>query len=116
MAQPGPARVFDRSLVEGPIGPAVWKIAWPTMLQNVIAGMQGVIDHAMVNPPIPPWFWRGVNNNQNALYLECFVDELAHAAGQDAHRCQCRRKACFHGSIRRPSRLAVERGGHDDDR
>jgi putative MATE family efflux protein len=48
MAQPGPARVFDRSLVEGPIGPAVWKIAWPTMLQNVIAGMQGVIDHAMV--------------------------------------------------------------------
>src|SRR3954463_6399655 len=43
-----PRRSFDRSLVEGPIGPAVWKIAWPTMLQNVIAGMQGVIDHAMV--------------------------------------------------------------------
>jgi isoquinoline 1-oxidoreductase subunit beta len=42
-----------------------------------------LIDHAMVNPPIPPWFWRGVNNNQNAVYLECFIDELAHAAGQD---------------------------------
>jgi isoquinoline 1-oxidoreductase subunit beta len=28
-------------------------------------------------------FWRGVNNNQNAIYLECFMDELAHAAGQD---------------------------------
>jgi putative MATE family efflux protein len=41
-------RSFDRSLVEGPIGPAVWKIAWPTMLQNVIAGLQGIIDHAMV--------------------------------------------------------------------
>jgi putative MATE family efflux protein len=41
-------RTFDRSLVEGPIGPAVWKIAWPTMLQNVIAGLQGIIDHAMV--------------------------------------------------------------------
>jgi putative MATE family efflux protein len=39
---------FDRSLVEGPIGPAVWKIAWPTMLQNIIAGLQGIIDHAMV--------------------------------------------------------------------
>jgi hypothetical protein len=39
---------FDRSLIEGPIGPAVWKIAWPTMLQNVIGGLQGVIDHAMV--------------------------------------------------------------------
>jgi isoquinoline 1-oxidoreductase subunit beta len=42
-----------------------------------------LIDHAMVNPPIPPWFWRGVNNNQNSIYLECFMDELAHAAGQD---------------------------------
>jgi putative MATE family efflux protein len=48
MAGPPRPRTFDRSLVEGPIGPAVWKIAWPTMLQNVIAGLQGVIDHAMV--------------------------------------------------------------------
>jgi putative MATE family efflux protein len=39
---------FDRSIIEGPIGPAVWRIAWPTMLQNVIAGLQGIIDHAMV--------------------------------------------------------------------
>jgi isoquinoline 1-oxidoreductase beta subunit len=42
-----------------------------------------LIDHAMRNPPIPPWFWRGVNNNQNAIYVECFMDELAQAAGQD---------------------------------
>jgi isoquinoline 1-oxidoreductase beta subunit len=42
-----------------------------------------LIDHAMRNPHIPPWFWRGVNNNQNAIYVECFMDELAHAAGQD---------------------------------
>jgi putative MATE family efflux protein len=41
-------RKFDRSIVEGPIGAAVWKIAWPTMLQNIIAGLQGIIDHAMV--------------------------------------------------------------------
>src|SRR5688500_18657280 len=39
---------FDRSIVEGPLGPAVWRLAWPTMLQNVIAGLQGIIDHAMV--------------------------------------------------------------------
>ena len=39
---------FDRSIVEGPIGPAVWRLAWPTMLQNVIAGVQGIIDHVMV--------------------------------------------------------------------
>jgi isoquinoline 1-oxidoreductase subunit beta len=42
-----------------------------------------LIEHAMRNPHIPPHFWRGVNNNQNAIYLECFMDELAHAAGQD---------------------------------
>ncbi|MFL4989390.1 MAG: molybdopterin cofactor-binding domain-containing protein [Microvirga sp.] len=42
-----------------------------------------LIDHAMRNPPVPPGFWRGVNLNQNALYLECFIDEIAHAAGQD---------------------------------
>jgi putative MATE family efflux protein len=39
---------FDRSLVEGPISPAVWKLAWPTMVQNLVAGMQGVVDHVMV--------------------------------------------------------------------
>jgi len=42
------ASKYDRSLIEGPIVPAVWKLAWPTMLQNVIAGLQGIIDHIMV--------------------------------------------------------------------
>jgi isoquinoline 1-oxidoreductase beta subunit len=42
-----------------------------------------LIDHAMRNPSVPPGFWRGVNLNQNAIYLECFLDELAHAAGKD---------------------------------
>jgi isoquinoline 1-oxidoreductase beta subunit len=42
-----------------------------------------LIDHAMRNTHITPGFWRGVNNNQNAIYLECFMDELAQAAGQD---------------------------------
>ncbi len=42
-----------------------------------------LVDHAMRNPPVRPGFWRGVNLNQNAIYLECFMDELAHAAGRD---------------------------------
>jgi putative MATE family efflux protein len=42
------AQRFDRSIVEGPVGPAVWRLAWPTMLQSVIAGLQGIVDHAMV--------------------------------------------------------------------
>jgi len=43
-----PTQWFDRSIVEGPIGSAVWRLAWPTMLQNVIAGLQGIIDHVLV--------------------------------------------------------------------
>jgi putative MATE family efflux protein len=39
---------FDRRIVDGPIPGAVWRLAWPTMLQNVIGGLQGIIDHAMV--------------------------------------------------------------------
>jgi len=42
-----------------------------------------LIDHAMRNPPVPPGFWRGVNLNHNTIYLECFIDEVAHATKQD---------------------------------
>jgi isoquinoline 1-oxidoreductase beta subunit len=42
-----------------------------------------LVDHAMRNPPVPAGFWRGVNLNQNTIYLECFMDELAHATKQD---------------------------------
>jgi putative MATE family efflux protein len=39
---------YDRSIVEGPLRSAVWKIAWPTMLTNVIGGLQGIVDHILV--------------------------------------------------------------------
>lgn len=42
-----------------------------------------LVEHAMRNPPVPPGFWRAVNINQNTIYMECFLDELAHAAGKD---------------------------------
>ena len=42
-----------------------------------------LIDHAMRNPHVPAGFWRGVNSNQNAFYLECFMDEVAHTVGDD---------------------------------
>src|SRR3989442_519440 len=41
-----------------------------------------LIDHAMRNTHVPPGFWRGGNINQNAIFLQCFLEELAHAAGQ----------------------------------
>lgn len=42
-----------------------------------------LIDHAMRNPSVPPGFWRGVNLNQNTIYLESFIDEIAVATRQD---------------------------------
>jgi isoquinoline 1-oxidoreductase beta subunit len=42
-----------------------------------------LIEHAMRNPHVPPGFWRGVNVNQNAIYLESFMDELAKETGVD---------------------------------
>jgi len=51
-AEPAPPLIatarYDRSIVEGPLHRAVWKIAWPTMLTNVIGGLQGIVDHVMV--------------------------------------------------------------------
>jgi putative MATE family efflux protein len=48
--EPAPARRtrFDRSIVEGPLRSAVWKLAWPTMLVNIVGGMQGMVDQVMV--------------------------------------------------------------------
>lgn len=43
-----PTSRFDRSIVEGPIPSAVWRLAWPTMLQNMIGGAQGIVDHVLV--------------------------------------------------------------------
>ena len=42
-----------------------------------------LVDHAMRNTGVPVGFWRGVNHNQNAVYMECFIDELAAAARKD---------------------------------
>ncbi|WP_036293220.1 molybdopterin cofactor-binding domain-containing protein [Methylosinus sp. PW1] len=42
-----------------------------------------LVEHSMRNPSVPPGFWRGVNINHNAIYLESFIDELAHAAGAE---------------------------------
>ena len=70
------------------------------------------VDHAMRNPHVPPGFWRGVNLNQNAIYLEGFIDEIAHATKQDP--LALRRKLM----TQHPKHLAVlnavaERVGYD---
>jgi putative MATE family efflux protein len=46
---PGPrAQRFDRRIIEGPLPAAVWHLAWPTIIQNMIGGLQGMVDHTMV--------------------------------------------------------------------
>ncbi len=47
-AQVPERRRYDRSIVDGPLRRAVWNIAWPTMLTNIIGGLQGIVDHIMV--------------------------------------------------------------------
>jgi isoquinoline 1-oxidoreductase subunit beta len=56
-----------------PKGDAVFGYSVPNLL----------IDHSMRNPHVPPGFWRGVNVNHNAIYVECFLDEVAKEAGVD---------------------------------
>ncbi len=66
---------MDPSTFQGlaPKGDATFGYSIPNLL----------IDHSMRNPHIIPGFWRGVNVNHNALYVECFMDEMAHAVNQD---------------------------------
>jgi isoquinoline 1-oxidoreductase beta subunit len=60
-----------------------------------------LVDHSMRNPHVQPGFWRGVNINHNAIYLECFIDELAQAVGED--ELEFRRKLM----AKHPKHLAV---------
>ncbi len=86
-------RISGQSIVAGIFPQNIRDGRDPVVFQGLNAGggeaMIGytipnlLIDHAMRNPHVPPGFWRGVNLNQNAIYLECFIDELAHAAGKD---------------------------------
>src|SRR5213075_408285 len=47
-ARPLATKPLDRSIVDGPLSRAVWMLAWPTVLQNLIGGLQGIVDHALV--------------------------------------------------------------------
>ena len=104
-------RISGQSILAGLLPAALQNGKDPVTFQGLIAnspeGSFGyavpnlLVDHAMRNPPVRPGFWRGVNLNHNAIYLECFIDELAHAAGQDP---LAYRRAMLGGS---PKHLAV---------
>ena len=71
------------ALVNG-MDPATFAGLAPTGEAAIGYGVPNLlVDHSMRNPHVPPGFWRGVNVNQNAIYLESFMDELAKTAGVD---------------------------------
>jgi isoquinoline 1-oxidoreductase beta subunit len=78
------AKVRPAALQEGR-DPATFAGFYPGGVESAIGYSipNVLVDHSMRNPPINPGFWRGVNVNQNAIYLECFMDELAKEAGVD---------------------------------
>lgn len=53
-SEPKKESKFDRSIVEGPLGKAVWTIAYPTIIANIFGGMQGLVDHITVGNVIGP--------------------------------------------------------------
>jgi isoquinoline 1-oxidoreductase beta subunit len=86
-------RISGQSILAGLAPQSLQNGKDPAVFQGLVAeGTEGVfgydvpnllIDHAMRNPHLLPGFWRGVNINQNTIYLESFIDELAYAAGAD---------------------------------
>jgi isoquinoline 1-oxidoreductase beta subunit len=66
----------DRRQLQG-----YWKEPGESQLGYTIPNLK--IEYAMRNTHVPVGPWRGVNTNQNAIYLECFIDEVAKAANKD---------------------------------
>ncbi|MFL6972403.1 MAG: molybdopterin cofactor-binding domain-containing protein, partial [Xanthobacteraceae bacterium] len=59
----------------------LWEEAGDAQLGYSVPNL--LIEYAMRNTHVPVGPWRGVNTNQNGVYMECFIDEVARAAGKD---------------------------------
>jgi isoquinoline 1-oxidoreductase subunit beta len=66
----------DRRQLQG-----LWEEPGDAQLGYTVANL--LIEYAMRNTHVPVGPWRGVNTNQNGVYMECFMDEVARAAGKD---------------------------------
>ena len=67
----------DRRQLQG-----MWEEAGDAQLGYTLPNLR--IEYAMRNTHVPVGPWRGVNTNQNAVYVECFIEECARAAGADS--------------------------------
>ena len=59
-----------------------WEAAGDAQLGYTVPNL--LIEYAMRNTHVPVGPWRGVNTNQNGVYMECFIEEVARAAGKDS--------------------------------
>jgi len=59
-----------------------WKAPGDAQLGYTVPNL--LIEYAMRNTHVPVGPWRGVNTNQNGVYMECFIEEVARAAGKDS--------------------------------
>jgi isoquinoline 1-oxidoreductase beta subunit len=74
------ARVFPNTVQNGLDGEAVeGAVEMPYAVPNVH------VDYVLTDTGVPVGFWRSVNHSFNAFAVESFIDELAHAAGQDPY-------------------------------
>ena len=69
-----------------------------------------LVDFAMRNTHVPVGVWRSVNHSQNAFFKECFVDEMAHAAGADPYAFRRKLLEKKPQAARRARRRGEERG------
>ncbi len=64
--------------------------------------------HHVVDLPVPIGYWRAVGHSHQAFFLESFLDELAHAGGNDAMALR-RQLLAHHPRALRVLKLAAER-------
>jgi isoquinoline 1-oxidoreductase beta subunit len=78
------------------VAPSIFSRVQPELVQKGVdpSGVEGVVDmeyeiphvrveYIKLDAPVPVGFWRSVGHSHNAFTVECFMDELAFAAGQD---------------------------------
>jgi len=83
------ARVAVPSLIRGGAGPQEWQATEPMATECIQGSFYAFpardVGVVLKNSHVPVSFWRGVGSSQNGFFVESFMDELAHAAGQDPY-------------------------------
>ncbi|MGH7154927.1 MAG: molybdopterin cofactor-binding domain-containing protein [Acetobacteraceae bacterium] len=56
------------------------------LVDQAYAAKTMLVEATLKNTEVPAMFWRSVGYSQNTFVMESFIDELAHAAGEDPYR------------------------------